>query len=81
MTGNVNEALPHAEQSVKQAGGKDLTMLSLLGRLYAQVGRLPDAVRVSRQALAIATQRNDREMVEELQSLLASYGATPGAPK
>jgi Flp pilus assembly protein TadD len=81
MNGSAREALPHAEQAVKQSGGKDLDMLSLLGRLYAQVGRLPEAVRVTRQALSIAAQRNDREMVEELQSLLASYGATPGAPK
>jgi Flp pilus assembly protein TadD len=81
MNGNVNEALPHAEQAVKDAGGKDLTLLSLLARVYAQVGRIPDAVRIARQALSLATQRNDREMIDEFQSLLTSFGATPGAPK
>ena len=81
MNGNVNEALPHAEQAVKDSGGEDLTLLSLLARVYAQMGRIPDAVRIARQALSLATQHNDREMIEEFQSLLTSFGATPGAPK
>jgi Flp pilus assembly protein TadD len=81
MNGNANEALPYAEQAVKDSGGKDLTVLSLLAKIYAEVGRIPDAVRISRQALPIAQQQNDGEMVEELQSFLASHGAASGAPR
>ena len=81
MTGKPAEAVPHAELAVKLTAGKDPTMLSLLGRLYAETGRMPDALRTARQALSIATQRNDRELVQELNEMIAAYqssGASPG---
>jgi hypothetical protein len=48
-------------------------MLGFLGSLYAKVGRLPEAVAVTRQALDIATRMNDRELMAELKSDLSSY--------
>jgi hypothetical protein len=56
-------------------------MLSLLGRLYAEAGRLPEAVRIARQALVVATGRNDRELVRELKEMIASYESHPVTPK
>ena len=79
MAGQVKEAIPAAEQAVKLSRGKDPTMLNLLAHLYAEVGRRQEAARTARQALTIATQRNDRQLVQELNEMLASLEA-PGVP-
>jgi Flp pilus assembly protein TadD len=81
MTGKAGEAVPDAEQAVKLSGGKDPRMLNLLGRVYAETGRLAEAVRVTKQALAIATARNDRGMAQELTEAIAAYQGQPGAPR
>jgi Flp pilus assembly protein TadD len=73
MSGQPREGLPHAERAVALTQSKDPVMLSLMGRIYAEVGRRPDAVRVTQQALALARQRNDADLVAELQEMLAAY--------
>ncbi len=71
--GKAAEAIPHEEAAIKLSGGGNPRMLALLGSLYAKTGRLAEAVKVARQALAIATQMNDRELMTELNSDLAAY--------
>ena len=74
-TWKTKEAIPHAEQAVKLSGGRQADMLDLLGRLYAEVGRFPDAVRLERQALAAATQRNQLRMIEGVEARIKLYEA------
>lgn len=71
-TGKGEEAIAHLQQAVKLSGGPPL-ILSFLGELYANVGRVPEAVEVTGQALAIATQANDSQLLRELQARIAAY--------
>ena len=77
LMGKPAEALPEAEQAVKLSGGKDPSMLNLLGRVYGEMGRVPEALRALRQALALATARNNRELVQELNDAIAGYQSQP----
>jgi len=73
MVGKAEEAIPQEEAAVKLSGGGDPRMLDFLGSLYAKAGRLPEAMAVTRQALNIASQMNNRELMAELNSDLTSY--------
>jgi Flp pilus assembly protein TadD len=72
-TGKVEEAIPHMQQAAKLSGGQDPMILSFLGELYAKAGRVPQAVEVTRQAMAVATQARDAQLVAELQARIAAY--------
>jgi hypothetical protein len=48
-------------------------VLGALSSLYARVGRLTDALRTARQGLALATQRNDRDLIEAFNGSIALY--------
>jgi Flp pilus assembly protein TadD len=72
--GKPAEAIPHEEQAIK-IGGPDPVMFNFLGQLYARAGRLAEAASVFRQALQMATQGGDRQLVRDLQSQLAALGA------
>jgi len=74
-TWKTKEAIPHAEQAVKLSGGRQAEMLDLLGRLYAEVGRFADAVRLERQALAVWAQGNQRRLVEGVEARIKLYEA------
>ena len=78
MAGRASEAIPHAEQAVTLSSGQDPLILDLLGRLYAQTGRLPEAIEATRRALEIASRANDRLLVRDLRARLASYGNAAG---
>ncbi len=78
MAGRASEAIPHAEQAVTLSSGQDPLILDLLGRLYAQTGRLPEAIEATRRALEIASRANDRPLVRDLRARLASYGNAAG---
>jgi tetratricopeptide (TPR) repeat protein len=73
MVGKAGEAIPQEEAALKLSGGGDPRMLGFLGSLYAKAGRLPEAMAVTRQALNIASQMNDRDLMAELNSDLTSY--------
>jgi Flp pilus assembly protein TadD len=75
MAGRAQEAVPHAEQAVALTNAENPLVLDLLGRLYAQTGRLPEAVATTRQALDIATRANDEPLVRDLRERLSSYQA------
>lgn len=69
------EAIPVAQKAVALTGGQDPRVLELLGRVYAQSGRLSDAIETTRQALDVASRAGDEPLVRSLQSTLSSYRA------
>jgi Flp pilus assembly protein TadD len=76
------EAIPVAQKAVALTSGQDPRVLELLGRLYAQSGRLSEAIEATRQALDVASRAGDEPLVRSLQSTLSSYrAATEGAPR
>jgi tetratricopeptide (TPR) repeat protein len=78
MAGRPQEAIPHAEQAVALSNGQDPLLLDMLGRLYAQAGRLPDAVEVTRRALQVATGAGDERLARDLRTRLSSYERSAG---
>jgi Flp pilus assembly protein TadD len=72
-TGKLEEAIAHIQQAAKLSGGRDPMILNFLGELYAKVGRVPEAVEVTRQAMAVAAQAKDSQLVAELQARIAAY--------
>jgi tetratricopeptide (TPR) repeat protein len=75
MAGRAQEATPHVEQAVLLSGGRNPLILDLLGRLYAQTGRLPEAIETTRRALEIAGQSNDQQLARDLRARLEAYEA------
>jgi tetratricopeptide (TPR) repeat protein len=79
------EAVPHAERAVAMSNGRDPTLLDLLGRLYAQAGRLGEAADTTRRAIDVASRAGDEKLARELQARLLQYeaaaaGGGGGAP-
>ena len=50
-------------------------ILDMLGRLYAQAGRLSEAIETTRQALDVASRGGDERLVRDLESRLSAYRA------
>ncbi len=78
MAGRAQEAIPHAQQAVALSNGQNPLLLDLLGRLYAQAGRLPEAIETTRRALEVAMPANDQQLVRDLRARLSSYEAAAG---
>ena len=75
-TGRFTEAVPYME---KAAAGGDPVQLGMLSSLYAQTGRIEDALRVARRAREIALSRNDTNLVGALDKSIRAYeAALPG---
>jgi tetratricopeptide (TPR) repeat protein len=70
--GRFDEAIPHLE---KAAAGGDPEVGGMLAAVYAQVGRLGDALETARKALQVARERNQEELVRALSGSVASYEA------
>jgi tetratricopeptide (TPR) repeat protein len=68
--GRFADAIPHFE-AVAESG--DPLALGALSSVYASAGRMEDALRAARQGLALATQRNDRDLIQAFQSSIALY--------
>ena len=82
IAGRPQEAIPHAQQAVTLTKGQNPMLLDMLGRLYAQAGRLPEAMEPTRQALEIATRAGDERLARDLQGRLSSYeAAAAGRPE
>jgi tetratricopeptide (TPR) repeat protein len=75
MSSRFTEAVAPLERAAKLAGGKDALVLDLLSKVYAEGGRFADALRVARQALAIATAQNRRQLMASLQAEIAQLEA------
>jgi superkiller protein 3 len=73
ITGKLEDASRVLVQGVKLTDGRDVTMLDLLSRIYAEMGRFTEAVQSARRALAVATQQNDYKAMEALKTRIASY--------
>jgi Flp pilus assembly protein TadD len=73
--GRFSGALPHMEEAVKVSGGREPSILGMLAALYAETGRLAEAVATARRALGIAIQARDDRMIQELKASLARYEA------
>jgi tetratricopeptide (TPR) repeat protein len=69
------EAIPHAEQAVSLTGGQNPMILDMLGRTYAQAGRLAEAAGAARHAIEVASRGGDERLVRELQARLSAYEA------
>ena len=67
---NFHEACIQLEEAQRLSGGRDALTLHLLGRVYADLGRLPEAVRTQREALAIAVQQNNSALIQLINARL-----------
>ena len=68
--GRFDEAIPQFEAVAKS---DDPLALGALSSVYAKVGRLEDALRAARQGLALATQRNDRDLIQAFHNSISLY--------
>jgi tetratricopeptide (TPR) repeat protein len=72
---NGAEAVRLAEHAVQLSGGREPAFLDTLASAYAEAGRFSDAVETVRRALALATQRNQGQLVAGLNAKLKLYEA------
>ncbi len=75
LAGRPQEAIPTAQRAVTLSNGQDPMILDMLGRLYAQAGRLSEAIETTRQALDVASRGGDERLVRDLESRLSAYRA------
>jgi tetratricopeptide (TPR) repeat protein len=80
MANRPEEALPHVQKAVELSQGANPLILELLGRVYAQMGRVSEAVDTTRRALDLAIQAHDDALARDLRLRLDSYraGGTAG---
>jgi tetratricopeptide (TPR) repeat protein len=71
-TGRFAGAIPYME---KAAGSGEPSLLGMLSAVYAQTGRIEDALRVARRGLQIATDRHDADLVAALEKSIKAYEA------
>src|SRR5664280_605932 len=67
------QAVAFAERAVRLSGGREPAILDTLAAAYAEVGRFPDAVRITSQTLDLARKQNNRQQVEVLEGRMAQY--------
>jgi tetratricopeptide (TPR) repeat protein len=70
--GRFDQAIPQLE---KADAAHDPAIGGMLAAVYAQVGRLNDALETARTALRVARQRNLQELAQALSASVASYEA------
>lgn len=68
--GNLEEASIQLEDAVRLSDEKDPLSLYLLGRVYADLGRSQQAVQIEHQALEIAMQLNNSELMQAINTYL-----------
>jgi tetratricopeptide (TPR) repeat protein len=69
------EAVNLSERAVQVSGGRQPRILATLAASYAETGQFPRAIETARQALDLATQQNNRQLVEGLNAMIALYQA------
>ena len=72
---NGGKAVQLAQQLNRLAGGKDASILQTLAAAYAETGKFSGAITTARQALQIASDRNDAALVTNLQQQIEGYRA------
>ena len=68
--GSFYEASIQLEEAVRLSGGRNPLTLHLLGRVYADVGKLPEAVQTERQALATAIEQDNTKLIQDINAHL-----------
>jgi Flp pilus assembly protein TadD len=68
--GSFQEASVQLEEAVKLSGRSDPFALYLLGRVYTDLGKLPQAILVENQALSIAMRQNNSELIQAINAHL-----------
>ncbi len=71
--GRFQEAIDQLKEAVRYTDAKNPATLDLLGRVYAEVGRFPEAAQAERQALAAAVQQKNFALGEALKARIALY--------
>jgi tetratricopeptide (TPR) repeat protein len=71
--GRFQEAIVHLQEAVRISGGKNPAMLDLLGRVYAETGKFPEAAQAARQALDVATRQNNFGLCAALKARISLY--------
>lgn len=72
---NGAEAVALAERAARLSGGRDPILLDTLAAAYAETGRFPEAVKTQRQALDVAGQNANPQLVGALKARLSMYEA------
>ncbi|MBN1600438.1 MAG: tetratricopeptide repeat protein [Chitinispirillaceae bacterium] len=67
---NFQDALIHLEIAVRTSNEKDPLALFLLGRVYTDLNRIPEALQVERKALMEAMSQNNLELVQAIRGHL-----------
>jgi tetratricopeptide (TPR) repeat protein len=70
---NPQEAIVCAEQAVERSKGQYGKSLDVLGRVYAEVGRYPEAVDAARQATLSLLAKTNKKFAEDSTAHLNSY--------
>jgi tetratricopeptide (TPR) repeat protein len=70
--GRFAEAIPYMENA---AGSGEPTLLGMLSAVYAQTGRIEDALRVARRGLQIASDRHESDLIAEFERSIKAYEA------
>jgi len=73
-----HEASLHLEEAVRLSSGREPLALHLLGRVYADLGKLQEAAALQGQALALATEQNNAKLVASISDYL---GRVPRSPE
>lgn len=68
--GDFQEASIELEDAVRLTGGREPLALFLLGRAYEGLGKLSEAEETERQALAVATEQKDYEIIQSIDAHL-----------
>jgi len=68
--GDLQEASVQLEKANVLAGAKDALTLHLLGLVYADMGKFPESAQAERKALAIAAERNNLALLEDINAHL-----------
>ena len=67
------EAIPHFEKAVELSGAQEPQILEMMEAMYSEVGRFPDAARVARRELDLATRGNHAALAQTLRARVAYY--------
>jgi tetratricopeptide (TPR) repeat protein len=68
--GKFQEASIQLEKAVGLSGGRDPLALFFLGQVYADLGRVEDAIHTERDALSVATEQNNSNLIQAVREYL-----------
>ncbi len=73
MSGRLEDAIRHVEESARLSAGQDAMTLDLLGALSAEAGRFGDAAAAVSKAIERAEALHQLQAAEAMKAKLASY--------